>query len=215
MVSVVDGDTIETSIGTVRIIGIDAPELGECGYDEATTFVSSLLPPGDPITLELPPGENDTDAYGRLLRYIDTPQGVDIGSSLLTAGLAVARYDSADGYPAHPRETGYHATQVANLSPDGSVITVACAAEAEAAEQARNAAEQQVAQETAEDAAPQPTVDEWWKHYSSCAKLRKNPDGHPIGPFSRDDPAEATIYDWFANTTGNNGDGDGDGLACE
>lgn len=29
------------------------------------------------------------------------------------------------------------------------------------------------------------------------------------------DPAEAAIYDWFANGTGNNGDGEGDGLACE
>lgn len=213
--SVVDGDTVETSAGTVRIIGIDAPELGECGYDEATTFVSSLLPPGDAITLELPSGQNDTDRYGRLLRYIDTAQGVDVGSSLLTAGLAVARYDSTDGYPAHPREADYHATQVASLAADGSVMTVACAAEAEAAEQARIAAEQQAAQEATEDAAEQPAVDEWWRQYSSCTRLKKSPDGYPTGPFSRDDPAEAAIYDWFANGTGNNGDGDGDGLACE
>jgi len=30
-VAVVDGDTVETSEGTVRIIGIDTPERGECG----------------------------------------------------------------------------------------------------------------------------------------------------------------------------------------
>jgi len=41
------------------------------------------------------------------------------------------------------------------------------------------------------------------------------------GPLRRElygprvDPAEAAIYDWFANGTGNNGDGEGDGLACE
>lgn len=27
--------------------------------------------------------------------------------------------------------------------------------------------------------------------------------------------AEAEIYDWFANRTGNNGDGNQDGIACE
>lgn len=30
LVAVVDGDTIETSAGTVRLVGIDAPEHGEC-----------------------------------------------------------------------------------------------------------------------------------------------------------------------------------------
>ena len=52
--SVVDGDTIETSDGTVRIIGIDAPERGACGYAEASALVSSLLSQGDATILELP-----------------------------------------------------------------------------------------------------------------------------------------------------------------
>ena len=60
-----------------------------------------------------------------------------------------------------------------------------------------------------------PSVDEWWRQYSSCTKLKKNTNGHPTGPFSRDNPPEAAVYDWFANGTGNNGDGEGDGLACE
>ena len=91
--------------------------------------------------------------------------------------------------------------------------TTACAAAAQAAaeaEQARIAAEQQAAQAPAA-----PAVDEWWRQYSSCTKLKKNTNGHPTGPFSRDNPAEAAVYDWFANGTGNNGDGEGDGLACE
>ena len=94
-----------------------------------------------------------------MLRYVDTAQGVDVGLSLLTAGLAVARYDSTDGYPAHPRESDYHAAQVATVAPDGSVTTVACKAAADAAEQARIAAEQQAA----EAPAPPPAVDEWWR----------------------------------------------------
>jgi len=209
--SVVDGDTIETSAGTVRIIGIDAPESGACGYPEASALVSSLLSPGDPTILTLPEGENEADQYGRILRYVDTAQGVDIGLSLLTAGLAVARYDSTDGYPAHPRESDYHAAQVATLSPDGAVTTVACKAVADAAEQARIMAEQKAV----EAPAPPAAVEEWWRQYTSCTKLKNNTNGHPTGPFARDSPPEAAIYDWFANGTGNNGDGEGDGLACE
>jgi micrococcal nuclease len=208
--SVIDGDTIETSAGTVRIIGIDAPERGECGYVEASALISTLLSPGDSTMLELPEGQNDQDRHGRILRYVDTTQGVDVGFSLLTAGLAVARYDSKDGYPAHPRETDYHAAQTATLAAGGTVTTVACQAAADAAEQARIMAEQQ-----ALEAPVPPAVDEWWRQYTSCTKLKNNANGHPTGPFSRDSPAEAAIYDWFANGTGNNGDGEGDGLACE
>ncbi|MBD3756775.1 MAG: thermonuclease family protein [Microbacterium sp.] len=211
--SVVDGDTIETSAGTVRIIGIDAPERGECGYDEASALVASLLRPGDAVVLQLPDGENDQDQHGRLLRYVDTVDGVDVAAAVLAAGLAVARYDSTDGYPAHPRETAYRAGQLATLTASGDVSTTACAAAAQAAaaaEQARIAAEQQAAQPPAA-----PSVDEWWRQYSSCTKLKKNTNGHPTGPFSRDNPPEAAVYDWFANGTGNNGDGEGDGLACE
>ena len=209
--SVVDGDTIETSAGTVRIIGIDAPETGECGYPEASALVSSLLSANDAIVLTLPEGENEADNYGRILRYGDTTQGVDVALSLLTAGLGVARYDSTDGYPAHPREAAYHAAQIATLTADGAVTTVACNAAADAAEQARIMAEQ----EAVEAPAPPPAVDEWWRQYTSCTKLKNNANGHPTGPFSRDNPTEAATYDWFANGTGNNGDGEGDGLACE
>lgn len=133
LVSVIDGDTIESSVGTVRIIGIDAPEGDECGYAEAAAQVSALLSPGAAITLTLPDGENDTDRHGRLLRYVDTADGVDVGMSVLTAGLAVARYDSIDGYPAHPREAQYRAGQTATLTADGAVTTVACQAAADAA----------------------------------------------------------------------------------
>lgn len=126
LVSVIDGDTVETSAGTVRIIGIDTPERGECGHDEAAASVSRVVAPGDTVLLELPPGQNDQDRYGRLLRFVTTPAGVDVGSLQLEAGLAVARYDSRDGYPAHPKEEAYHSGQRAALAADGSVIAVGC-----------------------------------------------------------------------------------------
>lgn len=53
-----------------------------------------------------------------------------MGSAVLGAGLAVARYDSTDGYPAHPRESDYRAAQTATLPADGSVVTADCRAAA-------------------------------------------------------------------------------------
>lgn len=204
-VAVIDGDTIETSAGKVRIIGIDAPERGQCGQNEASAALSSVLAPGDPVTLDRPPGQNDRDGYGRLIRYVVTTAGIDLGLLQLQAGNAVARYDSIDGYPAHPREGEYRAAQIASLGADGAVMTPACQA----------AAVPPPTAPSAPPAAPPAATDRWWEQYSSCTRLKKNTAGHPTGPFARDDPAPAEQYDWFANRTGNNGDGDGDGLACE
>jgi micrococcal nuclease len=191
-VEVVDGDTIETSLGTVRLIGIDTPERGECGHDEASNALLAVVAPGDVLELELPAGQNDQDRHGRLIRYATTDAGVDLGLLQLEAGNAVARYDSLDGYPEHPREAAYHSAQVATLGADAAVVALGCAV------------------------ADLPSMEgRWWEEYSSCGKLRLNDLGLPVGPFDRDDPAEAEQYDWFANRTGNAGDGDGDGLACE
>ncbi|MFI8593804.1 thermonuclease family protein [Microbacterium sp. NPDC078428] len=192
--AVIDGDTIETSAGTVRIIGIDTPERGECGYDEASAALGRLVSVGDPLVLSLPAAQNDRDDYGRMLRSVATADGTDLGRVQIDAGNAVARYDSSDGYPAHPLEAEYRAAQTAVLDADRNVITAACRA----------------------GAAPAPSLGiSWWQAYSSCTKLSRNEAGHPSGPFDRDDPSQAAIYEWFAYGTGNNGDGDGDGLACE
>lgn len=205
--AVIDGDTIETSAGTVRIIGIDTPERGECGHDEASAALGRLVTVGDPLVLSLPSGENDRDNYGRMLRSVATADGTDLGRVQIDAGNAVARYDSSDGYPAHPLEGEYRAAQTAVLDADRRVITVAC--------QGGVAPAAPPAPAPAPPPAPAPGGDSWWQAYSSCTKLSRNEVGHPTGPFSRDDPAEAAIYEWFAYGTGNNGDGDGDGLACE
>jgi hypothetical protein len=50
--------------------------------------------------------DEDRDGYGRLLRYVDT-DGLDAGLQLIREGLAIARYDSRDGYGFHPRERAY------------------------------------------------------------------------------------------------------------
>lgn len=210
LLQVIDGDTVVTSEGTVRIIGIDTPEVGECGYDEAIWAIDELLTIGDTVELELPPGQNDTDVYDRLLRYVTTEQGFDVGFTLVEAGLAVARYDSADGYPEHPREAQYHDAQSAALV-DGKVITVECKAAAERAAEAERA--ELIRQEEARQ--EREAAHAWYTKYSSCSKLKKNTVGDPKGPFDRNNPAELDIYNYFQFETGFSGDGDNDGLACE
>lgn len=111
LVRVIDGDTIATDVGKVRIIGIDTPERDECGYEEASALLADLMVPGDEITLFLPPGQNAEDRYGRLLRHVFTDEGVDVALRQLQEGLAIARYDSTDGYPEHPYEREYHAAE--------------------------------------------------------------------------------------------------------
>jgi endonuclease YncB( thermonuclease family) len=106
---VVDGDTVVTSTGvTVRIIGIDAPESGACGSEQAAVLLRDLVE-GKAVTLVNPISVDDTDKYGRILRYVDTDANVDVAIRLLDAGLAVARYDYLDGYDWHPREDAYRA----------------------------------------------------------------------------------------------------------
>ena len=65
---VVDGDTIKLSDGkTVRLIGINTPEVGEPCYSEAKDKLSGLVL-GKEVMLEEDVG--DMDRSGRLLRYI-------------------------------------------------------------------------------------------------------------------------------------------------
>lgn len=206
-ISVVDGDTLETDLGTVRIIGIDTPERGECGYREATATIADLLSRGDEVTLERPDGQHDTDRYDRLLRYVNL-DGIDIGTLQIEAGHAIARYDSTDGYPKHPQQDAYRAAQTATLDASGRVTSGACEAPP---------AVNPPAPAPAATPTPTPATDaaSWWTEYPSCAALKRNTVGHPIGPFDVNDPDHALLYEWFANQTGNRGDGDGDGLACE
>lgn len=110
---VIDGDTIELGDGgSVRIVGIDTPERGECGFDTATANMHRLVL-GKRVRLTM--SDEDTDRYGRLLRYVDVGKR-DAGLAQINAGLAIARYDSRDGYGFHPRENRYIAADKA--TPD-------------------------------------------------------------------------------------------------
>ena len=109
---VVDGDTVELADGRrVRVAGVDTPERGECGYGEAAVNLARLVEGSE---VELVRGSrDDTDRYGRLIRYLDGPSG-DAGLAQIEAGFATARYDSRDGYRKHDREAEYAAADRAS-----------------------------------------------------------------------------------------------------
>lgn len=112
--NVVDGDTIDVAgVGRIRVIGIDTPERGACGYESATLAMAALVN-GREVTV-VPGAVDDADRYGRLLRYVDVGT-IDAGLSLIEDGWAIARYDSRDGYGRHPREQEYVAADLA--APD-------------------------------------------------------------------------------------------------
>jgi endonuclease YncB( thermonuclease family) len=107
---VVDGDTVEIESGEhVRLIGVDTPEVGACGYATATARMRRMVE-GRTVVLVIPDSVQDVDTYGRLLRYVDV-DGRDAGLAQIRAG-ARARYDSRDGFDPHPREDRYHRAEL-------------------------------------------------------------------------------------------------------
>lgn len=109
----VDGDTVETSRGTVRLIGVDTPEVGRVGYAKATRHARHWAPVGSRVKLGNPTSVDDRDRYSRLLRYVSTSAGKDISAKQIAKG-AKARYDGSDGYDRHPRQARYHRIDARN-----------------------------------------------------------------------------------------------------
>jgi hypothetical protein len=101
---------------TVRLIGIDTPERGQCGYDESSAVLAQLIE-GQTITL-VTGARDDIDKYGRLLRYVEA-NGVDLDLKMIESGRAIAKYDGRDGYGVHTRQDTY--VQADDLSPSINV----------------------------------------------------------------------------------------------
>jgi endonuclease YncB( thermonuclease family) len=91
LVDVIDGDTLDVT-GTdgqrrVQLIGINAPEPGECLGDQATNALHFLA---DGKELTLVPDTSDADAEGNNLRFVEQTDGVDLGGTMIDLGLAIA-----------------------------------------------------------------------------------------------------------------------------
>jgi endonuclease YncB( thermonuclease family) len=90
--AVVDGDTIDVvSVGRVRLLGIDAPELGR-GFDTAAPFAKEARDRLVALVLHrwirLEQEGQALDAYSRHLAYVLTEDGVFVNAVLVRDGLA-------------------------------------------------------------------------------------------------------------------------------
>lgn len=90
--SVIDGDTIEvTTIGRVRLLGIDAPEIGR-GFDTSAPFGREARERLRTLILHrwvrLEQEGPALDAYNRHLAYVVTEDGQFVNATLVREGLA-------------------------------------------------------------------------------------------------------------------------------
>jgi len=90
--AVVDGDTIDvTSVGRVRLLGIDAPELGR-GFDTAAPFAREARERLVALVLHrwvrLEQDGSPLDSYNRRLAYVLREDGVFVNAALVEDGLA-------------------------------------------------------------------------------------------------------------------------------
>jgi micrococcal nuclease len=109
---VVDGDTFRAGSLTVRLIGVDAPEVAHGGKAdepfgvEAAAYARQRLT-GRYVRLELNPGD-EIDAYGRLLAYVFLEDGTFFNRELIARGYARAytrfRFAYADDFRATERD---------------------------------------------------------------------------------------------------------------
>ncbi len=93
-----DGDTLDVRAGDrVRLVQVDAPELGEseCYARRAQRELERLAAPGRRIAIEGDPGLDDTDRYGRLLRYVHAAD-VNVNVELVRRGAATPYFRGGD-----------------------------------------------------------------------------------------------------------------------
>jgi micrococcal nuclease len=90
--NVVDGDTLRAQIGgsteRVRLIGVDAPERGECYFTSSAELLRKLAL-DTVVGIVGDSTQRERDRFGRLLAYVVLPDGTDAGEVLLERGAAV------------------------------------------------------------------------------------------------------------------------------
>ena len=84
---IIDGDTLDSTTGTVRLFWVDTPEHGQRCYQKATLPLRKLA--GTVVRVQR--GSRNVDSYGRLLYYVYTPSEASIDEALIKGGLGKAR----------------------------------------------------------------------------------------------------------------------------
>ncbi|MEI7742023.1 MAG: thermonuclease family protein [bacterium] len=97
VLDVVDGDTIDVELNgakqRLRLIGINTPETVdprkpvECFGKEASKHAKELMT-GKAVRLEADPSQDETDKYGRLLRYVFLEDGTNYNLAAIRDGYA-------------------------------------------------------------------------------------------------------------------------------
>jgi micrococcal nuclease len=110
VVRIVDGDTLHLdaadatdAVTKVRLIGIDAPEMGggsreRMYYAEEATAFARRLALDRQVTVYLDQQAGSRDRYGRLLAYLRLPDGRFLNEELLSQGFAYADVRFRHGY---------------------------------------------------------------------------------------------------------------------
>ncbi|MEK7155032.1 MAG: thermonuclease family protein [Patescibacteria group bacterium] len=95
VVRIIDGDTVEVSgyAKSIRLIGIDTAEKGECYREESTKATQDLLL--DKL-VRVETDANETDNFGRVLGYVYLTDGTFVNKMLLEQGVGRFFYDSVN-----------------------------------------------------------------------------------------------------------------------
>jgi len=81
-IGVIDGDTLDTSLGRVRLLGINAPERGERCYSESKQAIETLLTGEISLERDLV----DKDKYNRFLRHVHSDTWINL--EMVRTGMA-------------------------------------------------------------------------------------------------------------------------------
>lgn len=97
MTRVGDGDTFDVGRDRVRLLQIDAPELGEaeCYASEARRELERLVPPGTRVALQADLDLDDRDRFGRYLRYAFVGGSI-VNVELVRRGAATPYFRGGD-----------------------------------------------------------------------------------------------------------------------